>query len=108
MLVPRWIISPSRLYEESQSISKKGAEVMFIVNTKEKAEKLIKNGLNFGLARKSVAYFQEVDFKAICYKCCGIGHDKPGTYKDRLLMCIIYEKDHNTNNYKCNIIIYKA
>ena len=81
---------------------------MFIVSIKKEAKRLIRSGLNFGLIRKSVVYFWEVDFKAICYKCCDIGHDKLGIYKDRLLIYIIYGRDYNINNYKYNIIIYKA
>ena len=81
---------------------------MLTVNIKKKTKKLVKNGLNFGLTRKSVVYFQEINFKTICYKCYDIGHDKPDTYKNRLLIYIIYEKDYNTNNYKYNIMIYKA
>ena len=107
MLVPRWIISLSRLYEESQLISRKGAEVVLTVNIKEKAERLVRSGLNFGLIRKSVVYFWEADFKVICYKCCGIGHDKLDIYRDRLLIYIIYGRDYDIDNHKYNIIIYK-
>ena len=57
MLVPRWIISPSRLYEESQLTNRKGAEIILIISTKKKAKKLIRSGLNFGLTKKSVVYF---------------------------------------------------
>ena len=81
---------------------------MFIVSTKKEAKRLIRSGLNFGLVRKLVVYFQEVDFRAICYKYYGIGHDKPGVYKDRFLMCIICGRDYDINNYKYNIIIYKV
>ena len=107
ILVLRWIISLSKLYEENQLISRKGAEVVFIVNIKKKTKKLIRSGLNFGLVKKLVVYFQEANFRTICYKYYDIGHDKPGIYKDRLLIYIIYERDYDTNNYKYNMIIYK-
>ena len=108
MLIPRQIINPNKLYEENQLINRKGAEVILIVNTKKKAKRLIRNGLNFGLTRKSVVYFWETDLKAIYYKYYDIGHDKPNIYKNRLLIYVIYGKDYNTNNYKYNIIIYKV
>ena len=82
--------------------------MIFTVSTKKKIKKLIKNGLNFGLAKKSVVYFWEVDFKVIYYKYYDIGHDKPDIYKDRLLIYIIYGRDYDTNNYKYNIITYKV
>ena len=108
MLIPRQIINLNKLYEENQLIDRKDAEVIFIVNIKEKAERFIRSGLNFGLIRKSVVYFWEADFRTICYKCCDIGHDKLDICKDRLLICIIYGKDYNINDYKYNIMIYKA
>ena len=57
MLTPRWIVHPERLFEESQSKNRKGAEVVLTVGTKEEADRLIKNGLNFRHMRKSVSYF---------------------------------------------------
>ena len=57
MFISRWIIYSKRLLKESQSKNKKGVKVVFIVSTKEKIERLIKNGLNFGYIRKSVLYF---------------------------------------------------
>ena len=108
ILIPRWIINFSRLYEESQLINKKGAEVIFIVNIKKKIKRFIRNGLNFGLARKSIVYFWEADSKAIYYKYCDIGYDKPNIYRNRFLIYIIYGRDYNINNYKYNIIIYKV
>ena len=82
--------------------------MVLTVNIKEETKRFIRSGLNFGLIKKSVAYFWEVDFKAICYKCYGIGHDKLNIYKNRLLIYIIYGRDYDTNNYKYNIIIYKV
>ena len=82
--------------------------MILTVNTKEKTKRLVRNELNFGLARKSIVHFQKTDPKAICYKYCDIGHDKSDIYKDRLLIYIIYGKDYNTNNYKYNIITYKV
>ena len=81
---------------------------MLTVSTKEEAKRLIRSELNFGLTKKSIAYFQEADPRTIYYKYCGIGHDKPDIYKDRLLIYIIYGKDHNINNYKYNIMTYKT
>ena len=57
ILIPKQIINSNRLYEKSQLINKKDAEVVLIVNTKKKVKKLIRNELNFGLVRKSVVYF---------------------------------------------------
>ena len=82
--------------------------MVFIVSTKEEAERLVRSGLNFGLARKSVVYFWEADPRAICYKCCGIGHDKPDACGDRLLICVICGRDHDTDDHKCNVMTCKA
>ena len=68
------------------------------MGTKEEADRLVKNGLNFGNIRKSVSYFWEADPRAICYKCCGIGHEKPEIYENRPPIYEIYGKDYYTNN----------
>ena len=107
MLTPRWILYPDRLYVESQSNNRKGVEIVFIVGTKEEADRLVKNGLNFGNIRKLVSYFWEADPRAICYKCCGMGYEKLEICGNRPPMYEIYEKDHYTDNYTCNMIIYK-
>ena len=83
MLIPKWIISPSRLHEENQLIGRKSAEVVLTISIKEETKRLIKNGFNFGLRRKSVVYFYEADSRDICYKYCDIGHDKLGIYRIR-------------------------
>ena len=82
--------------------------MVLTVSTKKEAERLVRSGLNFGLVRKSVVYFWEADFRAICYKCCGIGHDKPGACGDRLLMCIICGRDYDIDDHKCNIMTCKV
>ena len=82
--------------------------MVLTVNTKKKAKRFVRNGLNFGLIRKSVVYFWEADLKTIYYKYCDIGHDKLSIYRDRLLIYIIYGRDYNINNYKYNIITYKT
>ena len=48
---------PERLFKESQSKNRKKAEIVLIMGTKEEADRLIKNGLNFRYIRKSVLYF---------------------------------------------------
>ena len=48
---------PERLLKESQSKNRKGVKVIFIMGTKEKVDRLVKNGLNFRHIRKSVLYF---------------------------------------------------
>ena len=57
MFTSGWIIHFERLFKESQSKNRKGIEVVLIVGIKEKADRLIKNGLNFGYIKKSVLYF---------------------------------------------------
>ena len=57
MLTPRWIIHPERLLKKSQSKNRKKAEVVLTIGTKEEADRLIKNGLNFKHIKKSVSYF---------------------------------------------------
>ena len=108
MLPPRWILHPNRLADESQSMNRIGAEVVLTVGTKEEADRLVKNGLNFGSIRKSVTFFWEANLRAICYKCCSIGHDKLKICEDRLFIYKICEKDYNINNYIYNVINYKA
>ena len=107
MLTPRWILHPDRLYTESQLNNKKNVKIVFILGTKEEADRLVKNGLNFKNIKKLVLYFQEADPRTICYKCCGIRHEKPEVCGDRPFIYEIYEKDYYINNYTYNIIICK-
>ena len=37
-----------------------------------------------------------------------MGHEKPEVYEDRLYIYKICGRDYYTNNYICNILIYKA
>ena len=37
-----------------------------------------------------------------------MGHEKPEACGDRPPMCEICGKDHYTDNYTCNVIIYKG
>ena len=99
---------PDRLYAESQSNNRKGVEIILTVGTKKEADRLVKNGLNFKNIKKLVLYFWEANLRAIYYKCCGIGYEKPETYGDKPLIYEICGKDHYTDNYTCNIIIYKG
>ena len=57
MFTPKWIMYLERLFKESQSKNRKEVEIVFIINIKEKINRLIKNGLNFRYIRKSVLYF---------------------------------------------------
>ena len=57
ILTPRWIIYSERLFKESQSKNRKEVEIIFCINTKKEADRLIKNDLNFRYIRKSVLYF---------------------------------------------------
>ena len=107
MFIPRWILHLDKLYIENQLNNRKGVEIVFILGIKEEADRLVKNGLNFGNIRKLVLYFWEADFRVICYKYCGMGHEKPEVCGDRPLIYEICEKNHYTNNYTYNIIIYK-
>ena len=75
---------------------------------KEKTDRLVKNGLNFGYIRKSVLYFWEADFKAICYRCCGMGHEKPKVCGDKPPICKICGRDYYTDDYTCNMLTYKV
>ena len=77
------------------------------MNIKKEADRLIKNGLNFKNIKKLVLYFQKAHLRVICYKYCGIRHEKSETYGDRPPIYEIYGKDHYTNNYTYNMIIYK-
>ena len=108
MFFLRWILYPNRLVDENQFINRIGAEIIFIVGIKKKADRLVKNGLNFGSIRKLVTFFQEANLRVICYKYYNIGHDKSEICEDRLLIYKIYKKDYNTNNYIYNIINYKV
>ena len=108
MFTPRWIVYFERLLKESQSKNRKRVEVVFTINIKEKVDLLIKNGLNFRYMRKLVLYFQKIDFKVICYRCCKIRHEKSEVYGNRFFMCKICGRDYHTNNYIYNILIYKA
>ena len=58
MFLLRWILHPNRLVDESQSINRIGAEIVFIVDIKKEADRLIKNGLNFESIRKLVTFFK--------------------------------------------------
>ena len=108
MLTPRWILHLDRLYAESQSNNKKGVKIVLIISTKEEADRLIKNRLNFKNIKKSVLYFWEADSRVIYYKYCGIRYEKPEACGDRPLIYEICGKDYYTNNYTYNIIIYKG
>ena len=46
-----------------------------------------------------------MDSQVICYKYCGIGHEKLKVYEERPFIYEIYGKDYYTNNYTYNIII---
>ena len=107
MLTPRWILYPARLYTESQLNNRKSVEIVLIVGTKEEADYLVKNRLNFRNIRKSVLYFQEADPRAICYKYYEIRYEKSEAYGDRPLIYEIDGKDYHTNNHTYNKIIYK-
>ena len=85
-----------------------GAEIVFIVDIKKKADHLIKNGLNFRNIRKLITFFQEANLRIIYYKYYNIGYDKSEICGDRLFIYKIYKKDYNINNYNHNIINYKA
>ena len=108
MFTSRWIIHFERLFKESQSKNRKGVKILFIISTKKKTDRLIKNGLNFKYIKKSVLYFQKVDFRTIYYKYCEMGHEKPKVCGDRLSIYKIYGKNYYINNYTYNILICKA
>ena len=57
ILIPRWILHLNRLYAESQLNNKKGVKIVFTLGTKEEADRLVKNRLNFRNIRKLVLYF---------------------------------------------------
>ena len=103
----RQILHPNRLADESQFINKIGAEIILIIDIKEKTDRLIKNGLNFRNIKKPVTFFQETNLRAICYKYCNIRYDKLRIYRNRFSIQR-YKKDYNTNNQIYNIINYKA
>ena len=96
-----------RLYIENQSNNKKGVKIVFIINIKKETDRLVKNRLNFRNIRKLVLYFWKADLRTVYYKYCGIRHEKPEACENKSFIYEICEKDHHTNNYTCNMIIYK-
>ena len=108
MLPLRWILYPNRLVDESQSINKINTKIVFIIGIKKKADRLVKNGLNFKNIRKPVTFFWEANLRAIYYKYYNIGHDKLEICEDRPSIYKIYKKDYNINNHIYNIVNYKA
>ena len=57
MLSLRWVLYSNKLIDKSQFINRIGAELIFIIGIKEKADRLIKKGLNFKNIKKSVTFF---------------------------------------------------
>ena len=108
MLSLKQILYSNRLVDESQSINRIGTEIILIVGTKKKADRLIKNGLNFRSIRKLVTFFLKANLRVICYKYCSIRHDKLKICGNRFSIYKIYGKDYNTNNYIYNIVNYKV
>ena len=108
MFSPKQILYPNRLIDENQFINRINTEVVFIVGIKKKANRLVKNGLNFRSIRKLITFFWEANLKIICYKYYNIEYDKLEICGNRLLIYKIYEKDYNINNYIYNIVNYKA
>ena len=108
MLPLKQILHPNRLIDENQSINRINTKIIFTVDIKKKADRLIKNGLNFRNIRKPITFFQEANLKAICYKYYNIGYDKPGICGDRPPIYKIYKKDYNINNHIYNVVNYKV
>ena len=77
---------PDRLYTENRLNNKKGVKIIFIVGIKEKADRLVKNILNFKNIKKSVLYFLKADPRVIYYNYYGIRHEKLETYEDKLFI----------------------
>ena len=108
MFIPKWIMHPEKLFKKNQSKNKKRVKIIFTIDIKEEADRLIKNGLNFGYIKKSVLHFWEADLRTIYYRYCRIRYEKPKIYGNKPPIYKIYERDYHINNYTYNILIYKA
>ena len=108
MLTPWWIVHPERLMEERQYMNRIGAEVVLTVATKEEADRLLRSGLNFGNVRKPVTQYWEANPRTLCFKCCGVGHEKPGACGDRPQMCAVCGRGHITDDHTCSVTAYRA
>ena len=85
-----------------------GAEIILIIIMKEEADRLIRHGLNFGNVQKLVTQYWEANLRVVYYKCYRIRHDKPGVYRDRPLIYIIYGRGYSTNDHTYSMISYRA
>ena len=57
MLSLKQILYPNRLIDESQFINRIDTEIVFIIDIKKEADRLVKNGLNFKNIRKLITFF---------------------------------------------------
>ncbi len=102
----RWLISESRLREQ-QEAGKQGSAIVITVKGEVEAKKLCASGLRFGGVVRVVERYWEAGPSSVCMRCCGIGHERMGSCKDRPSKCIICAGPHKVEDHcygVCNVM----
>ena len=76
---------------------------MITVSNEIEAKRLLANGLCFGGAVKKVEKYWEAGLRLVCIRCCGIGHERQGSYEDRPERCVMCAGAHPASEHQCGV-----
>lgn len=101
--MPRWLINEYCLKEQQEKESKRGSAIVITASNKIEEKRLLANSLRFGGAIKKVENYWEAGPGSVCIRCCGIGHKRQASCKDRLEECVICAGAHLASEHQCGI-----
>ncbi len=102
--LPRWLINEDRLREVQTNGNKRGSAIVITVKGEVEAKKLCASGLRFGGLIRVVEKYWEAGPSSVCMTCCGIGHERMGSCRNRPTKCVICSGAHKVEEHQCGVI----
>ena len=100
---PRWLIHEDRLSEKQESGNNRGSAIVITIANASDAAYLCAKGLRFGGALKIVEKYWEAGPGLVCFICCGINHDRPGSCGQRPVKCTLCTGSHKLEEHRCGV-----
>lgn len=101
--MPQWFANKNRLKEQQKINNKWGSAIVITVNNNSEAKKLCANNLCFGGAVKMVEKYWEARPRSVCIRCCGVEHERLGSYDNRPENFLLYVGPYQASNHQCRV-----
>lgn len=104
--MPRWLINEDRLKKQQEKNTKRRSTIVIILSNKNVFKQLMAGVLQFERVVNKVEKFWDAGPGLVCFKCCGIEHERLGGCKNRPEKCVLCAREHQASEDQYSINEY--